>query len=129
MVVVVLLLLHKFIWASCWCCWCLEIGKYKDGLAPTSMMCHTKFHKNPSTGSEVGDRLIGKHIYIYIYIAACRPVAGQQPWDKQIYKSSCWEMASQTNMFPLETIELQQWRAMFSTWSMPRGYERGKFRV
>jgi hypothetical protein len=34
------------------------------------------------------------------YIVACRPVARQQPWDKQIYNSCFWIMALQTSMFP-----------------------------
>jgi hypothetical protein len=36
----------------------------------------------------------------YDNIVACRPVAGQRLWDKQIYKSHYWVTSSQTNMFP-----------------------------
>jgi hypothetical protein len=39
-----------------------------------------------------------------IYTVACRPGAGQQPWDKKIYNSCDWVTALQTNMFPWQQL-------------------------
>jgi hypothetical protein len=37
-------------------------------------------------------------------IVACRPVAGQWPWDKQIYNSHHWVTPLQTNIFPRKRL-------------------------
>jgi hypothetical protein len=41
---------------------------------------------------------------------ACIPVAGQQPRDKQIYKSRYWVTVSQTNMFPQQRLNYNEER-------------------
>jgi hypothetical protein len=43
-------------------------------------------------------------LLFYEYILACRPVAGQRPRDKQLYKSRYLVTASQTNMFPRQQL-------------------------
>jgi hypothetical protein len=37
-------------------------------------------------------------------VAACRHIAGQQPRDKEIYKSHCLVTPSQTNMLPWKRL-------------------------
>jgi hypothetical protein len=64
-----------------------------------------------------------------IYIVACRPVAGQRPWDKQIYKSRYWVTPSQTNMFQRKRLNYNNEERFFSTRSVPRCYKRDKFRA
>jgi hypothetical protein len=59
-------------------------------------------------------------------IVACRPLAGQRAWDKQIYKSHCWVTALQT--YSQGKDWSKKW-AMFSKRSLPRGHKRDKFRV
>jgi hypothetical protein len=39
------------------------------------------------------------------YTVACRPVARQWPWKKQLYNNHYWEMPSQTNMFAWQQLE------------------------
>jgi hypothetical protein len=61
-------------------------------------------------------------------ILACGPDAGQQPEDNQIYNSRFWVTASQINMFPWKKLNSNR-RTVFSMRSVPKGYERDKFRV
>jgi hypothetical protein len=52
-------------------------------------------------------------------IVACRLAAGQRPRNKQIYKSRCWNGFANKHV-PTEKTELQKWRAVFATRSVPR---------
>jgi hypothetical protein len=65
-----------------------ELSEKEEGV--TNHRCQKHNPQKRNNGKPVG---WGSYV-------ACRPIAGQRPWDKQIYKSCCcWVTASQTNMF------------------------------
>jgi hypothetical protein len=61
-----------------------------------------------------------------MYTVACRPIAEQRPWGKQIYKKHNWVTALQINMFPWRQLNCNNEGTVFSVWSVPRWYKQDK---
>jgi hypothetical protein len=77
--------------------------------------CHISEHRNSLIfrSKKTPNPVLSLWFSLTYHTVATRPVAGQRPRDKQIYKNRCWPTASQRNMFPRKRLNCNKEKRCF----------------